>query len=202
MGTKADDVTGLGDALFTKTQRQVLGLLFGNPDRSFYAKEVVRLAGVGSGTVLRELEKLSRVDLLTVEKIGNQKHYRANRKSPVFEELRGLVVKTFGIADVLRGLLAKYQGNIAVAFVFGSIARGTDRKGSDIDLMIIADSLTYSDVMGVVAEAETSLGRTVNPTLYGSAEFRNKVAADSSFLKRVLEQPKIFLIGSSDDIPT
>jgi predicted nucleotidyltransferase len=202
MGAKVDEITGLGDALFTKTQRQVLGLLFGNPERSFYAKEVVRLAGMGSGTVMRELEKLARVDLLTVEKIGNQKHYRANRKSPVFEELRSLVVKTFGIADVLRELLAKYQGDIAVAFIFGSIARGADRKGSDIDLMIIADSLTYPDVMGMVAEAETRLGRPVNPTLYSRTEFRNKVSADSSFLKRVLEQPKIFLIGSGDDLPT
>jgi predicted nucleotidyltransferase len=202
MGTKVDDASSLGGALFTKTQRQVLGLLFGNPERSFYAKEVVRLADVGSGTVLRELEKLFRAGLLTVEKIGNQKHYRPNRKSPVFEELHGIVIKTFGLADVLRKALGKFEEKITVAFIYGSIAKGTDQAGSDIDLMIIADALTYPDIMGEMAKAEARLGRTVSPTLYRSAEFRNKFSADSGFLKRVLEQPKIFLIGSNDDLPT
>lgn len=202
MGTKVDDASSLGGALFTKTQRQVLGLLFGNPERSFYAKEVVRLADVGSGTVLRELEKLFRAGLLTVEKIGNQKHYRANRKSPVFEELHGIVIKTFGLADVLRKALGKFEENITAAFIYGSIAKGTDQAGSDIDLMIIADALTYPDVMGEMTEAEARLGRTVSPTLYSRAEFRTKLSVDSGFLKRVLEQPKIFLIGSNDDLPT
>jgi len=192
--------SGLCEALFTKTQRQVLGLLYGNPARSYYSKEIVRLAGVGSGTVLRELEKLAKAGLLTIEKIGNQKHFRANPKSPIFAELCGIVVKTFGVADVLCSALEKCRGEIVTAFIYGSIARGTDQAGSDIDLMIVTDELGYADVMTAVAEAESRLGRTVNPTIYGVAEFGNKLANDRSFVSRVVEQPKIFLIGSIDDL--
>ena len=192
---------GLGDVLFSKTQRQVLGLLFGNPGRSFYAKEIVRLAGVGSGSVQRELEKLAGAGLLTVTQIGNQKHYQANRDAPIFEELRGIVLKTFGLADVLRQALATLSRRIKVAFVYGSVAKATDTATSDIDLMIVSPSLSYSNVVGHLADAETMLGRTVNLTLYKPADFARKLATDNAFLSRVLDQPKIFLIGTEDDIP-
>lgn len=201
MGTIETRNSGLGEALFSKTQRQVLGLLFGNPDRSYYAKEIVRLAGVGSGTVQRELEKLSGAGLLSVRKIGNQKHYQANRQSPIFEELRGIVLKTFGVGDVLRLALAELADQITVAFVYGSVAKGTDKVHSDIDVMIISGELSYDRIFSALAPVESKLGRTINPTFYKPSEFKDKVTADSSFLSRVVEQPKIFLIGTENDIP-
>ena len=191
----------MSDALFTGTQRQVLGLLFGNPDRSYYLNEIVRFAGVGIGTVQREVEKFSGAGLLTVKKIGNQKHYQANRQAPIYEELRGIVLKTFGIGDLLRQALAELAGQIKVAFVYGSIAKRTDTAGSDIDVMIIADNVSYADLFSALAAIETKLGRSVSPTLYHPAEFQSKLASDSSFVTRVVEQPKIFLIGTDNDIP-
>lgn len=201
MGTKVETPFGIGSALFTKTQRQVLGLLFGHPDRSWYINEIVRKAGVGIGTVQRELEKLTSAGLLTVRKVGNQKHYQANTGSPVFQELRGIVLKTFGVADELRRALESVAAKITVAFVYGSVARGADTAASDIDLMIVSGQLSYPEVISAIAEAETRLGRAVNPTLYSPAEISRKLAEDNSFLKRVAGQEKIFLIGSDDDLP-
>lgn len=201
MGVNDKLMVGLGDALFSKTQRQVLGLLFGNPERSYYLNEIIQFAEVGIGSVQRELEKLSGVGLLSVKKIGNQKHYQANQKSPIFEELRGIVLKTFGIGDVLRKSLAAVADQIQAAFVFGSVAKGTDTAGSDIDLMIISENLSYNQVFSSLATMEGKLGRTVSPTLYKPAEFQLKLAADNNFLKRIVERPKIFLIGTPDDLP-
>lgn len=200
MGMNVKTPSGIGEALFTKTQRQVLGLLFGHPGTTFYINEIVRIADVGIGTVQRELEKLTAAGLLTVKKIGNQKHYQANPGSPIFEELRGIVLKTFGVADELRRALGSLSARIKAAFVYGSVAKGADTASSDIDLMIISEELSYPEVIGVLAEAEGRLGRAVNPTLYSPAEIRRKLAEDNSFLKRVTEQEKIFLIGSDDDI--
>ena len=202
MRTNKINTSGLSDALFSKTQRQVLTLLFGNPDKSFYVKEIVRYAGVGVGSVQRELEKLSRVRLLTIEQIGNQKHYKANRKSPIFEELRGIVQKTFGLADVLRKTLDEFRDSVEIAFVYGSIAKGTDKANSDVDVMIISDQLSYSEMLAVVAPLEANIGRPVNPTIYTTKEFKDKIQSDNSFVTRVITQQKIYLIGSEDDIPT
>lgn len=201
MGTIKEKHTDLGEALFSKTQRQVLGLLFGNPDRSYYANEVVRLAGVGIGTVQRELEKLSGAGLLSVRRVGNQKHYQADRQSPIFEELRGIVLKTFGVGDVLRLALSELADQITVAFIYGSVAKRTDKTNSDIDVMIISEDLSYDKVFSTLAPVESKIGRTVSPTLYKPYEFRDKLNADSSFLSRVIKQQKIFLIGAENDIP-
>jgi predicted nucleotidyltransferase len=200
MGTIEKKADGLGSTLFSKTQRQVLGLLFTSPDRSFYANEIVQHAGMGIGTVQRELEKLSRAGILTVKRIGNQKHYQANRQSPIFEELYGLVLKTFGLADVIKNSLEPLVNQIKVAFIFGSVAKGTDHAHSDIDMMIVSGELSYPEIMPAVSDIESKIGRTVNPTIYEPAEFRKRIAADSGFIKRVIEQPKIFLLGTKDDI--
>ena len=200
MGTIDKKTFGLGEALFSKTQRQVLGLLFGNPNRSFYANEIVRYAGIGIGTVQRELEKLSGAGILTITKIGNQKHYQANRGSPIFEELYNIVVKTFGVSDVLRRALEVFVEDIRFAFIYGSVAKGTDHAGSDIDVMLVSQKLTYPDVMSVISHVESKLGRVVNPTLYKPSEFRKRIVTDSGFVRKVMEQPKIFLIGTEDDI--
>lgn len=200
MGTIETTQTSLGDVLFSKTQRQVLALLFGNPEQSYYANEIVRFAGVGIGSVQRELEKLAQAGLLTVTQIGNQKHYQANKQAPIFEELRGIVLKTFGLADVLRTALAGYADKIDVAFIYGSVAKSTDTTSSDIDVMMIGPDLSYADVLSEFATAETVIDRRINPTIYKPEDFKRKVAEDNAFLNRILEQPKIVLMGSLEGI--
>ncbi len=190
----------LADALFTKVQQRVLGLLFGNPERSFYANEIIALAQSGTGAVQRELARLQSSGLVTVQQIGRQKHYQANRASPVFEELRGLVLKTVGLADVLRAALAPLRDRIMVAFVFGSVAKGRDSAASDIDLMVVSDALSYADLFAALEPAVESLGRPVNPTVYTRAELKRRIDEDNAFIGRVLAQNKIWVIGSADDI--
>lgn len=189
----------MANALFTKTQRRVLGLLFGNPNRSYYANEIVRFAGAGIGAVQRELERLESARLVTASKIGNQKHYQANREAPIFEELRGIALKTFGVADYLRAALTPLGKRIRAAFIYGSVAKGTDTASSDIDVMIVSDELTFPEVIHALMKSEQEIGRSVNPSVYGLNDWRRKIEEEGGFLKRVMEQPRIFLIGSDDD---
>ena len=191
----------IADALFTRTQQRVLGLLYGNPARSFYSNEIVRLSGVGIGTVHRELARLLASGLVTAGLIGNQKHYQANRAAPVFEELRGLALKTFGVADVLRAALAPLAPRIRVAFVHGPVAAGADAAAADVDVMVLSDYLAYGEVIAAFAPAERSLGRGVNPSIYGRVEFVRRASEEGGFLARVLNGPRILLIGSDVDIP-
>lgn len=191
----------IADALFTRTQQRVLGLLYGNPSRSFYSNEIVRLSGVGIGTVHRELARLLASGLVTAGLIGNQKHYQANRAAPVFDELRGLALKTFGVADVLRAALAPLASRIRVAFVHGPVAAGKDSAASDVDVMVLSDYLGYGEVIAALAPAERSLARGVNPSIYGRVEFLRRVSEEGGFLGRVMDGPRILLIGSDVDIP-
>jgi predicted nucleotidyltransferase len=200
MGKQIRHTSNIGDALFTKTQQQLLRLLFSQTDRSFYSKELVDKAGIGTGTVHRELEKLSAAGLLKVKRIGNQKHYQANPESPIYEELKGIVRKTFGISEQIMTALMPYQDRIELAFVYGSVAKSCENALSDVDLMLISDELAYPNLLVSFAELENQLGRTINPTIYTAKEFRTKVDSENSFITRVTEQPKIFLIGSEDDI--
>lgn len=188
-------VSGIADALFNKVQQRVLAVLFGNPGRSFYANEVIALAGSGTGAVQRELAGLETAGLVTVTRVGKQKHYQANAAAPVFEELRGLVLKTSGLADVLRGALAPLETQISAAFVYGSVAKRQDTAKSDIDLMVVSDSLSHADMFAVLEGATKQLGRTVNPTVYSRQELDKRVREDNAFVKRVLAQPKLWLIG-------
>ena len=196
-----DQSISLSDALFSKVQGRVLGLLFGNPDRSFYANELFRLAGSGTGAGVRELAKLSASGLITVNKVGNQKHYQANRETPIFEELRGIVLKTFGMADVLRQGLLPMADKISVAFIYGSIAKRSDTAKSDIDVMVIGDNIAYPDVYAALMPAEDQLGRKVSPAIYNKDDVIRKLKKENSFLTRIMAQPKIFLIGSEHDLP-
>lgn len=200
MGNINRKTFSISDALFTKTQQQLLRLLFGQPGKSFYSKEIVDRADIGTGTVLRELEKLSRAGLVTVKKVGNQKHYQANPASPVFEELKGIVRKTIGLADPLRLALEQFKDRTKVAFIYDSVAKGSDTAESDIDLMLISDQLTYPDLLVSFSELESQLGRQINSTIYTVEEFRSKLTAENNFVARVIEQPQIFLIGSQDDL--
>lgn len=140
----------LADALLTKTQQRVLGALFGQPDRSFYASELIREAGTGSGAAQRELARLEESGLIVSRRIGHQKHYQANAASPLFPELRNIVLKTVGLAEPLRDALKPIAPAIRAAFVYGSVAQATDQASSDVDLMIVSDSLTYGEVFGVL----------------------------------------------------
>lgn len=196
MGLRA----GLADALFSKTQQRVLGLLYVNPDRSYFANEIVRLAGSGIGAVHRELATLEAAGLVTARRIGNQRHYQANRAAPIFEELRGIALKTFGLGEVLREALSPLAARIVAAFVYGSVARGTDTAASDVDLMVISDEVAYADLFSAVSDAERRLGRKVNPTVYSRVELGGKGTERSDFMARVLKQPKLFLIGSEREL--
>jgi predicted nucleotidyltransferase len=190
----------LADALFTKGQQRVLGVLFGNPGRSFYANEIIALAGCGTGAVQRELARLEGAGLVTVTRVGKQKHYQANPATPVFAELRALVRKTSGLADVLRAALAPLSAEIRAAFVYGSVAKHEDTATSDIDLMVISGSLTYADLFTGLEDVSGRLGRRVNPTVYTPVELARRVRQGNAFVKRVLAQPKIWLIGGERDL--
>jgi predicted nucleotidyltransferase len=161
---------------------------------------VIGLARSGTGAVQRELARLEAAGLVTVSRIGKQKHYQANQASPVFQELRGLVLKTSGLADVLREALTPASGLIRVAFVYGSVAKGDDTAASDIDLMVIGEGLTYADLFAALEEASTRLGRKIAPTIYSPKELARRVKQDNSFVTRVLEQPKLWLIGGERDL--
>lgn len=189
----------LGNALFTKTQQKVLGLLYAQPDKSFYTKEILRITGMGVATIKNELDRFLASGILRMTKIGNQHHYQANPDCPIYEELRAIVHKTFGIADVIREALQTVDNQIELAFVYGSIAKGKDTASSDIDLLVIAD-LAYSDLMKLLSDAEQSLGRPINPSIYTMRQIKNKLKQKNSFLIRVLKQPKIWVKGSDDDI--
>src|SRR5258706_6727577 len=189
------------NALYTKTQQRVLGLMLGNPDRSYSAGEIVRFAAASIGTVQRELESLALVGILTVHKAGAQKHYRANRRAPIFEELCGIVLNTFGVADVLRAALAPLLKYIGAAFIYGPLAKGIDSAHGDIDVMIIGTELSYTDVIPHVIKAQNRIGRSINPSLYTAAELGRKLAIANRFVVALMNQPKIFLIGSERDLP-
>jgi predicted nucleotidyltransferase len=191
----------LADALFTKTQQRVLRVLFGQPDRSFYASELIRDAGTGSGAAQRELARLEDSGLIVAHRIGNQKHYQANAASPLYSELRNIVLKTVGLAEPLRDALKPVASDIRAAFVYGSVARAVDKAGSDIDLMVVSDKLSYGDVFGAVDKLSRRLGRNVNPTVYSAAEFSKRAKNENAFITRVLEGPKLWVIGTENDIP-
>ena len=190
--------SSLADALFPKVRQRVLAVLFGNPTRSFYANEVIALAKSGSGAVQRELAGLSQAGLLTVSRQGNQKHYQANAAAPVFAELRGLVLKTSGLADVLRSALLPLAPQISAAFVFGSVANQQDTAQSDIDVLVVSASLGYGELFGALEPATAALGRTVNPTLYTPDDLAQRRAQDNAFVTRVLDKPKLWLIGNDE----
>lgn len=192
--------TSLAATLFSGTQQRVLGLLFGQPDRTFYATELIALAGVGSGAVQRELARLAQSGLVTVRPVGNQKHYQANPDSPIYAELCGIARKTVGLAEPLREALAPLASKIHAAFVFGSVAKQTDTAASDIDLMIVSDTVEYGDTFLALQAAAEQLGREINPTIYTRKELAKRIKGGEAFVTRVLSQPKVWLIGGEDDL--
>lgn len=186
--------TTIGDALFTKAQQKVLAVLFGQPDQSFYLNELVRIADMGRGAISRELSKLTDAGLLVMEKQGNQNHYQANQDSPIMHELVAIVRKTFGVTAVLKTALEPILPHLQQAFVYGSIAKGSEHASSDVDVMLVGDHLSYSEIMQLLETAQLQLHRTVNPTIYTPEEFAERLAQGQSFLTTVMEQEKLDLL--------
>lgn len=189
----------LADALFTTTQQRVLALLFGQPARSFFATELIELTGSGSGAVQRELKRLTSSGLITVTPIGKQKHYQANPDSPVFAELRGLVLKTVALVEPIRQALERLADRITLALLYGSVVKGTDTAASDIDLLIVAEGVTLEDIYTVLAPVEAGLDRKISPALYTPQEFVERKESNSAFLTRVLSGEHLVLIGGEDE---
>jgi len=189
----------LCSGLFGKTRQAVLALLYGRADSSFYTKQILDAVRIGRGTVQRELKNLTDTGIIIREVQGRQVYYRANTRCPIFNELKNIVRKTFGVADVLRQSLVTEAAKVRVAFIFGSIARSADDRRSDIDLMMVG-KISFGDVVSLLSPAEEKLGREVNPVVYPVAEFKKKVKEDHHFVKTVLENEKIFVIGDEDEL--
>ncbi len=206
MGNKATSVTalpsrsGLADALFTQTQQRILGLIFGQSNRDFAVSELITATGGGSGAVQRELAKLTAAGLLTIRRSGNQKRYQANPDAPIYHELVSMIRKTVGLAGPLMDALLPIADDILVAFVYGSIAKQSDTARSDIDLMIVSDTVGYADVMQHLETSHQALGRPINPTIYSRHEWNARIHEENSFLMRVLAQPKIWVIGGEHEL--
>jgi len=193
---------GLAEGLFSKVQLRVLALLFGQPERGFQGAELIRLAGSGVGAVHRELTRLVSSGIVSVQPLGRQKIYSANRESPIYGELHGLIVKTVGLSQPLRDALEPFVDRIKYAFIYGSTARGDDTAASDVDLMIIGDELAYPEVLAALLPVEKAIGRTVSVNLMNSEEFGRRLLRSDSFITRVMSLEKITLLGSLDGIET
>lgn len=191
---------GVSNVLFSKTQQQVLGLLYGFPSENFHTNDIIRQTHAGTGAVQRELIKLTAAGILTMKQIGNQKRYQANPANPFFMELRGLILKTFGLADLLKKAIIPLTEKIICAFIYGSIAKQQDTALSDIDIMFIGEQLTYADLFDRLASAEAQLKRKINPTFYTPHDFARKRETANHFIIQVLKQPKIFLIGTENEL--
>ena len=185
--------------LFSAYRRQVLGLLLLRPDESLHVREISRLTGVPAGSLHRELRALTDVGLLQREPAGNQVRYQANRACPIFPELTEIFRKTTGLVDLLREALAPLAARIDCAFVFGSMASGAETTNSDVDVFVLG-AVNFSDVVGALSPLRDRLGRVVNPVVMSKADFAAQGAAKDRFVTRVMEEPKLFMIGAPDDI--
>lgn len=200
MGTDRHSASSsIAAALFSEVQGRVLGLLFGQPERRFHGAEIIRLVGGGTGATHRVLLQLAQADLLTVTPVGNQRHYQANAASPVFDDLRRLVLKTVALAEPLAEALAPLADRIDEAFVFGSVAKGSDRAPSDVDLLVISESLEYADLYEALAMAEGRINRKIEPLLVTREAWTSKLASPGSFATRVMDGERITVIPRSDD---
>jgi len=189
----------LASLLFGGYRRAVLALLLLRPEESLHVREIARATGKPAGTLVRELNVLAEAGVLGRKRVGNQVHFQADPACPIYEDLRNILKKTVGVADVLREALAPLAARIRAAFVYGSIARGDERAGSDIDLMVIGEA-KFADVVAALAPAQDTLRREVNASVYPTLEFRKKTSGGEPFLKRVLADRKIFVVGGEDDV--
>jgi DNA-binding transcriptional ArsR family regulator len=197
MVTNKDD--DIARRLLGRTRAGVLGLLYQQSDQSLYVREIIRATGAGSGAVQRELELLEETGLVIREERGRQVFYRVDMDHPIYPDLSRLLLKTIGIAPAIREALKPIQEQISFAFLFGSIVQGRLSKSSDVDVMIIGD-VSPRTVSDALIKVEQQLHREVNPSVYPSTEFNQKVRSGNHFLRSVLEQEKIMLIGGEDEL--
>jgi uncharacterized protein len=191
--------TRTAPSLFGKTRQTLLALLYSRADEEHLQESLIQLAGLGRGTVQRELEFLSRAGVVRRTVRGRQVYFQADPDCPIYGELRSLVVKTAGVADALRAALAPLGGKIRIAFVYGSVAKGIERRASDVDVMVIGDA-SFAEFSDALGKAQKAIGREVNPSVYAPADFRTKLAAKQHFLRTVLRSEKIFLIGNEHEL--
>ena len=189
----------LATTLFSKARRAVLSLLYGHVEEAFYLRQIVRVTGIGLGSAQRELKQLTDAGIIQRTVKGRQVYYQANVRCPIFAELQGLIVKTTGLADVLREALAPLAGQIVTAFVYGSMASGEAISASDIDLLVVGD-IDEMALHRALSQAENRLGRPVNYTFMSQREFHERRSEKGGFLARVLSGPKLMILGSIDGI--
>ena len=191
-------MTSIAHHLLGQTRSSVLSALFLHPDESLHVRELARVTSASPGSLHRELRALSDLGLLLRQEVGHQVHYQANPQCPVFAELAGLLRKTAGVADVLREALVPLSKGVTLAFIYGSVAAGTERPGSDVDVMLLG-SAGFADVALAFAEVQAMLGREVNPTPMSMQDFSRKFAEGDGFARSVAKGPKIWLMGGEDD---
>ncbi len=191
----------IASALFSDSQSRVFRWLFGQPERSYHLNELLRLTNLGSASLQRELGKLAEAGLVNSEKVGNLRRFQANKDSPVFDELVALTRKTLGAQPLLQEALAPMQEKLEQAFIYGSVAKGTDTASSDIDVMVVGNDLLLGDMLKLLLPVESKLGRKISPTVYTPAEYKRRRAQKDSFLHRVLEQPVTPLVGDVASLP-
>jgi uncharacterized protein len=198
MGTAADSAFA-NQGLFGRTRAAVLAVLYGHADQSFYLRQLVRDLGAGHGALQRELQHLTDMGLILRTTQGNQVLYQANSQSPIFSEIKGLITKTVGIHDVIRSSLVSLGPEIRVAFVYGSVARQQERANSDVDLMVVGDA-PFGEVVSALGPAQRTLGREINPTVFAVREFRSKLASGNHFLRGVMKEKKLFVLGTENEL--
>ncbi len=192
---------GALDSLMPRTRQDILAAAFIRPDTEFYAAELASKLGVPPSSLQRELKQLTSADILTSTVRGHMTFYRANKESPLFVDLRGLMLKTRGLVDVLTYALRPLIPKIEVAFVFGSIAAGNERSESDIDLMVVG-SVRPMDLSLPLRRVRNEIGREINPSVYTGTEFRSKLGAGDHFLTHVMSEPRLTIVGSANDLGT
>jgi DNA-binding transcriptional ArsR family regulator len=187
------------DALLPKTRQGILAALLGQPEKAWYAAELARRMGVPSSSLQRELQDLSDAGILKAHRQGRMAYYQANAESPIFLDLRGLFLKTAGLVDVLADALKPLADKLRIVFVYGSVASGSEQSDSDIDLMVIG-AVSPAELALPLRHARELLGREINPTVYTPTEFAKKRASKDHFLTRVLDKPKLFVLGKKDEL--
>lgn len=189
----------LTETLLGKTRRSLLAVLYGHADETFYLRQLVRVAGSGTGAVQRELKALTEAGIIRRIAKGRQVYYQADDRCAVYPELKSLITKTAGMGDALKMAMLPLAERIRTAFIYGSVARGGERRGSDVDILVVGD-VTLAEVVETLSPVQLTLNREINPTVYPVKEFRAKHAAGHHFLKSVLEEKKVFLIGDEHDL--
>lgn len=197
MGT-TNDQAGLLSSLFGKTRQSVLSVLYIHADEAFYLRQLSRMTGIQMGALQRELKQLSDSGIISRNVQGKQVYFQANKDCPIFNELKGIIIKTVGIADVLRSALSSLESKIRMALIYGSFARGDETRRSDIDLLIIGD-VVLKEVVSSLSLAQQTIGREINPAVYPVEEFKKKIKEKHHFLSSVIHEPAIFLIGDKGE---